>query len=335
MKIAIIDSSLFTIPYDRELCNALAKKGNTVHLYGCPLREGETLAMDEPHFHPFFYRFIHIVNGFPNVIRLFLKGLNHIYSMLCLIFELARLKPDVIHFQWCPLPMVDRWFLPRFRKIAPLILTVHDTTPFNDDPASGLQRIGTERILTLFDRLIVHTHRGISRLRSVSIPEDRITVVPHGILSHDSPTDFANSEATVESSNVAGDVVFLQFGKIKPYKGIDLLIRAAAKMPDDVRNRCRFLIVGKAYMDVLQLHEMGEQMGVGERFTFDLRFIDDHEIAGLFHRADVLLFPYREIEASGVLMASLAAGRPIVATRIGVFDELLENQRSTMGNGHH
>ncbi len=220
MKIAIIDPSLFTIPYDRELCDALAKKGDTVHLYGCPLLIGENLSLAETCFHPFFYRFIHYVDGFTKGIRLFLKGIHHIFSMLCLIAELSRLKPDIIHFQWCPLPMVDRWFLPGFRKIASLILTVHDTTPFNDDPASCLQRIGTERILALFDRLVVHTHRSISRLRSVLIPEDRITVVPHGILSHDSLTDVANADSTVESNNDTGDVLFLQFGKIKPYKGL-------------------------------------------------------------------------------------------------------------------
>ena len=43
----------------------------------------------------------------------------------------------------------------------------------------------------------------------------------------------------------------------------------------------------------------------------------------LFERASVVVFPYREIDASGVLMTALSAGRAIVASRIGLFGELL------------
>jgi glycosyltransferase involved in cell wall biosynthesis len=43
--------------------------------------------------------------------------------------------------------------------------------------------------------------------------------------------------------------------------------------------------------------------------------------------ADVLVFPYREIDISGVLMAALRYGRPIIASMIGGFAELLVDGR--------
>ncbi len=35
------------------------------------------------------------------------------------------------------------------------------------------------------------------------------------------------------------------------------------------------------------------------------------------------MFPYREIDTSGVLFQALALGRPIVASRLGTFEEML------------
>jgi glycosyltransferase involved in cell wall biosynthesis len=47
----------------------------------------------------------------------------------------------------------------------------------------------------------------------------------------------------------------------------------------------------------------------------------------LFTACDVLAFPYREIDMSGVLMAALKTARPILASRIGGFAELLQDGR--------
>ena len=47
----------------------------------------------------------------------------------------------------------------------------------------------------------------------------------------------------------------LLIGKLKPYKGADVFIRAAAILPDALRKRARFVIAGKPYMDVSDLRE--------------------------------------------------------------------------------
>jgi glycosyltransferase involved in cell wall biosynthesis len=41
-------------------------------------------------------------------------------------------------------------------------------------------------------------------------------------------------------------------------------------------------------------------------------------------RAAVVVLPYRRIDQSGVLFAALALGRPLVATRVGGFAEVVE-----------
>jgi len=115
-------------------------------------------------------------------------------------------------------------------------------------------------------------------------------------------------------------VRFLLFGKIKPYKGIDLMIEAVKRLAPETRARIEVLVVGKPYMDMALLEAAAA--GVPQ-IRFECRFVPDEEMPRLFAWADVLAFPYREIEMSGVLMAALKTARPMVASNIGGFAELL------------
>ena len=53
----------------------------------------------------------------------------------------------------------------------------------------------------------------------------------------------------------------------------------------------------------------------GTRFV--ARFVTDPELPAYFRRADLVVMPYRAIEASGVLFTALAFGRPILASAVG------------------
>ncbi len=313
MRVAMVDPSLFTLPYDRALVSALGRAGHDVTLFGRRPgpddngAEGITLA-------PHFYRMAdsQVARRLPTPARLGLKGIDHAASMLLLLSRLRRERPDVIHFQWLPLPVVDGRLLGLFRKIAPLVLTVHDTNPFNGDPSASLQQRGFFRSLNEFDRLIVHTAQGRERLCSAGVPANRVLVLPHGMLLD--PPPYVDDPMT-------GSMTFLLFGKVKPYKGLDLLIEAFASLNPLLRGDARIWVVGKPYMDMAPLQALAGRLGVADRLVIEPRFVGDDEVAGLFAPGTVAVFPYREIEASGVLSIALACGRPIIASKLGNFAE--------------
>lgn len=318
MRVSMIDPSLFTLPYDQALATGLEAVGHSVTLYGRRPGPSDSNPPGVP-LVPEFYRLAgsRLVAALPAKLRLGVKGLDHVWSMSRLLRRLRRERPDVIHFQWLPLPLVDRVMLAGFRRVAPLVLTVHDTNPFNGDPSARLQSLGVLRCLQQFGRLIVHTDQGHARLRAQGLPADRLVVLPHG------PMPAAPEHRAPDP--MQGPLTITLFGKIKPYKGADVLIEAFARLPDALQEGARVRIVGKSYMDLAPLEALIRRHGLGRQVGIEDRFVADAEVPALFGPGVVAAFPYREIDTSGVLPQALAHGRPVVASRIGVFAETLRD----------
>ena len=315
MRVALIDPSLFTLPYDVGLAKGLRLAGCEVTLYGRPKHptDGGSDGVDlVAHFYPLAENCL--IRRLPKEVRLAIKGLDHFVSMTRLWRRLLTTRPDVIHFQWLALPLIDNNFLTRFRRIAPLILTVHDTDPFNGNPAARLQRVGGQRSFAHFDQLIVHTRQGRDRLLQQGADADSTAILPHGSLSSAPP---AAADA------MQGPVTIMLFGKIKPYKGADVLIEAFAALPPPLRRDVRVRIVGQPYMDLSSLRDQATALGVAQSVSIEPVFIADDEVDRLFGPGAIAVFPYREIEASGVLSYAIANARPIIASRLGSFAEML------------
>jgi glycosyltransferase involved in cell wall biosynthesis len=322
MRVALIDPSLFTWPYDRELALALTSTGHEARIFGKVLGSSDSSLEDpilEQHFYPSMAS--DVWKRMPKPAFQAAKGLSHIGSMARLLPALRAWAPDVIHFHWLPLPIVDRHFLALFGRIAPIVLTVHDTLPFNGAPGSSLQTLGALKALRSFDHLIVHTGQGLERVSLHVGSGERIAQVPHGLLHQDA----ASPPPVRAKTGPDGTVTFLLFGKLKPYKGVDVLIQALSMLCPAARAKCRVRVVGKPYMDTEPLTRMAEDLNVTKMIDFQFRFISDQELTAQMDESAMLVFPYREIEASGVLMAGIARSRPVIASKLGSFAELLED----------
>ncbi len=317
MRAALVDPSLFTLPYDVALVGGLRAAGVQVDFYGRVLtrEDGEAAGLDVE---PCFYRVAGhpALRSLPAKLRLAVKGVDHLASMRRLLSVLRRVRPDVIHFQWLPLPLFDARLLPAFRRLAPVVLTVHDTDPFNGAPTARLQRAGFAASLAGCDRLIVHTAQGAGRLAALGVDPAKVTLMPHGPLAS---VDDAGPD------DMLGELTFVLFGKIKPYKGADLLVEAFAALPEPARWQARLRVVGQPYMELDGLRALAASRGVADRLVLEPRFVAEAEMVTVFAPGSVAVFPYREIEASGVLSLALAHGRPVIASRLGNFAETLHD----------
>jgi glycosyltransferase involved in cell wall biosynthesis len=323
MKVVLIDPSGFTPPYDHCLANALAQQGCQVALVTSHIPLGlwaqDTIYERWEH----FYRLTNSLNK--TKIRTYLKGCEHPFNMARLLQRLRRWKPDVIHFQWVPFPLVDRFFLRRLRKVAPLVLTVHDTEPFHGAPSSRLQYVGFMSALKKFDHYIVHTQYSKKALvRGFGLSEEHISVIPHGVFAYYREL-ISDAEKTWQHLQYEGKKKVLFLGVLKPYKGVDILLRAFARLPEEVAKDAILQIVGYPKMPTEPLKALARELGVEGRVFWDLRFVDEAEVAAYFAQADIVVLPYRRIDQSGVLMIALAFGKPIVASRVGGFAETIQD----------
>ena len=316
MKIAMVDPSLFTIQYDCELVHALGdgndreKPDQRVILYGRPLRPEEEL----PHPIALVSQFYGTSEKLPRTFRRMAKGIEHPVDMSIFTMRMALLRPDIVHFQWCPLPLVDRAGIALLRNVAPVVLTVHDPHPYNGHPV-GIMSRGTRELTRLFDAVIVHSEWGKSQLGGDGIDPAKTHVVPHG------PLQVKASSREAAAGRDRFTIVF--FGKIKAYKRLDTLVDALAKLPPVLKERIHLIVVGEPLIDISDIQSTAAAAGI--RTSWELRFIRDDEIDRWLGRADLFVFPYRDIDASGVFMSCLKYGKPVIATRIGMFQEVLQD----------
>jgi glycosyltransferase involved in cell wall biosynthesis len=116
-------------------------------------------------------------------------------------------------------------------------------------------------------------------------------------------------------------------GHLYPWKGVETLLRALAELPE-----ARGLVIGghPAESDLGTLQALAASLGVASRVTFT-GLVPPAEVAGRLEAADVLVLPNRATAISSryssplKLFEYLAAGRPIVASDLPAFREVLRD----------
>ncbi|MHB1213704.1 MAG: glycosyltransferase family 4 protein [Thiobacillus sp.] len=145
---------------------------------------------------------------------------------------------------------------------------------------------------------------------------------PIDVARHPSYIGWYKDEVSREQSRLKlglkGDArVYLYFGYIKPYKGVEDLIRAFGQLPDE---NSVLYIVGKP-LDA-DIKQAVETLAANDpRIRTHLAYIADDEIQYFFRAADVVVFPFRNTQTSGSLMLALSYGCPVIAPAIATLPE--------------
>ena len=254
MKVFVVDPSLFTLPYDQAFCRGLAEAGAEVTLVGRPLRPEERLIEGGFAFRPLFYPKAEGTSRRETASKA-LKGLEHARGLAALGRLVRRERPDIVHVQWLVIPLLDRWGYARVPRRAPLVFTAHNSVPLHGS-ASALQRFGHHAAVRGFARYVAHTEQTAAHLAALGIERARITVLAHPPLELPCRPRQAAAE---------GPVRILLFGALKPYKGVDVLVRAALGLARRGRD-FRVAIAGKPFFSLDGLRAEIAAAGAAERF---------------------------------------------------------------------
>lgn len=313
MNVVLVDPSLYTPAYDGALTRALLANGMRPIWATRPVRPHDRQEIPAECAQSIYYRRVDQLARLPRRLRLMLKGCAHLAGMVRLLRKVHRSKPDVVHFQWVVLPLIDLVAMALIRRWCPLVVTVHDTVPYNGQKMSWPQRVGYDACVKLAHHVIVHTRSGRQRLLRRGVLNDRLSVIAHGPLS----LSVAAPPPRVRDARWTT----VLFGEIKPYKGFDILIEAVGALPPHLRSQLRVVVAGRPRMDIRPLAQRIDALGVSEQFELRLKRLSEKEMATLFAEADSFVFPYREIDASGVYHLLSSLGKWVIASRVGVFAE--------------
>ena len=313
----LVDPSLFTAPYDAALTQGLLAAGVEVTWATRPTRRGERQEIPIERVDAFFYRWVDEAAHLPRQVRAVTKGLSHLIGLCGLIVRVLKHKPDIVHLQWTVLPYLDALTILIMRRRRPVILTVHDPVPFNGERLSWLQTVGSDLPIRLADWIIVHTCSGRQTLMKRGVPAEKVTVIPHGPLR----LSVSLPEKRDDTSSIEDRRTFVLFGEIKPYKGVDRLVEAMGLLPEPTRRKARVIVAGRPRMDLSPIIARIAELNLGDTVEVRPQRLSEEEIAALFREADCFVFPYRQIDASGVYFLVKSLGKWIIASRIGIFAE--------------
>lgn len=292
-----------TVQYTHNLANALADRGHHVTLVtglGFELAE-----------YPRKYTALEVFDRYrPRPGRL-VKLFWH-----CLTF-----RPQIIHLQGAQHPAlyILLWMVLRVMTRATFVYTPQDVLP------NSLRPYHIKAFRFLYARMR-HVFLNAKQNESLvvehfGVPRERITVLPIADL-----TAFVRTHVARETPNIPdGAQVVLCFGLIEPRKGIHTLLAAA---PDVIRQvpNALILIVGKPLMDIAPLQRQLEQSGMQEHVRLVPEYASFAQMAGYFTSAKFLVLPYENGWNSGVLASAFGFGKPVVATRVGGFDEVVTDE---------
>lgn len=117
-------------------------------------------------------------------------------------------------------------------------------------------------------------------------------------------------------------ITFLNFGNIRPYKRIDVLIKAAQIAYERTGKIIKVIIAGKC-------DEWGKyQQLIKYGFLFDIRLgrVNNEDVADLFNEADYFVAPYQDIAQSGSSIVAINYDKPIIASRLPAFEEYIKDK---------
>ena len=259
------------------------------------------------------------------------KGLKVLAFYGRLLSYCITSRVTTFHILWNnKVPLFDRTLLLLIYKLfrKRLVFTAHNVNAGERDGTDSLlNRLTLKSQYRLVDHVFVHTKKMRQQLiEEYGLRPAAVTVIPFGINNAVPHTDLRVAEARRRLGIAESEKTILFFGNIRIYKGLHYLVEAFESLVDDGNGPYRLVIAGS------KPNEEGEQYWEGierrikdsrleSRILQRIQYIPDDETEIYFKAADVAVLPYTYISQSGVLALSYSFELPVVATRVGSFEE--------------
>ena len=228
----------------------------------------------------------------------------------------ADLEPDVVHLDDVDVAPRLALALPTVRRPYALVVGCHDPDPHSGEADWRTKALSRRLILPRADAVVVHHEGGAAafarRHPRVDVPVRVVRLGAYGFLAHGLP-EVAGSERD--------PLTIAMFGRLTPYKGLDLLYAAAPTVAAAVPGT-RIVVAGEPAGDYVP-----PTPPTAAGLTIEVRpgYLSTAEVAELCRTSAVVVCPYTDASQSGVVLTANAFGAPVVATAVGGLPDYVDD----------
>ena len=252
---------------------------------------------------------VHYIDGFERLGRV--RYLLHARRVRRLVREL---QPDLLH----ALHLTSYGFLAGLCDVRPTLTSVWGTDVLEAPGWSPFHHLITRYALTRADHV---TATGL-RLANATLryaPEAKpVTVVPYGV-------DLSRFQPSARNGARPGNVVIGAVARLSPEKGLDVLLRAAARLIES-GTRLRVVLAGDGPQRG-RLTRLAEELGIAEHVDFRGEMAHER-VPALLAELDIFAMPSL---AEGFGVAALEAQAmelPVVASRVHGIPDVVQDGRT-------
>lgn len=189
----------------------------------------------------------------------------------------------------------------------------HNVLPHEPRPGD---RALTKALLARCDVVLTHSPQEAALARDLGATDVRTAELP----PFGPGTVVSNGDGAGEATPNLGGGGLLFFGFIRPYKGLDVLLRAVAQVPD-----VRLVVAGEVWDGADQLRTLVAELGLADRVDLRLRYVDNDELEVLLRDADALALPYVSGTGTQHVRVAQSHGVPVIASRISTVHEQVDD----------
>ena len=244
-------------------------------------------------------------------------------------FKIINKNADLVFIPWwtviLALPLL---YLARLSKKNGLKVLIEFHNIFDHDAGMikfFLTSFVIRRLVKYSDLCILHTKENSEKLRNMIKCKVNSIILPLGPLY-----EFNNLVDPNDIYEIYGlsnkKKYLLMFGVVRNYKGLEYAIKAMNILKKKGYYDYHLLVVGEIWINLRKKQDLIHSLGLKNEIIFINKFIPDMHIIPFFKIAEIIIYPYINATQSGSLNFAFNTKKPIVATNVGGFKEILIDQ---------
>ena len=262
-------------------------------------------------------------------------------KFFALLSTTIKQKPDYIHFDWIhqyylrrkawmtlinyPL-FIAQIFIIKYIFRVKIYWTLHNITP-HDQPYLGPAKWSRRYFAKSCDLIRVFSKSTIDTACDVlGTKMEKFRIIPEGSYVNFYPNTISKENARSKLGLGPSSMIFLFFGGIRPYKGIEILINTFQKYS---HNNWNLIIAGNSPNPsyISSLHRMAQG---DSSIQFESNGIAVENVQDFMNAADVVVLPFKKIENSGSAVLAMGFKKAVIAPNIGVLPTRLKAQKELL-----